>query len=209
MKALLLLAALAFLAPVVSASDKPIDRGVANAAQALAFDIAEYPEAEAADLYKFLHQAIYGPGHAIPDADAAASWLDRELEDLGPLLEAEQPCEVLGGSPILVRVNLRPFAAGGGDAAALLDAFVVTAGEIHGQPGQIGEAIEIVVRWLHSDGKKELADSLEHLGAKLESKSYPAIHHSEAYIEAYRPAYRVITSKRAATHGWCEPHVKR
>jgi hypothetical protein len=73
----------------------------------------------------------------------------------------------------------------------------------------MGEAIEIVVRWLHSDGEKELADSLGHLGAKLESKSYPAIHHSEAYIEAYRPAYRVITSARAATHGWCEPHVKR
>jgi hypothetical protein len=203
-KALPLLAAFALLAPVVSAADEPIDRGVANAAQALAFDIAEYPEAAAADLYKFLHQAIYGPGHAIPDPDAAARWLDRELEDLGPLLEGEPQCEVLGGSPILVRVNLRPFAAGGGDEAALLDAFVETAGEVHGDPGHMGEAIEIVVRWLRSDGQKELANSLGHLGAKLASNGYPAIHHSEAYVEAYRPAYRVITSARAAAHGWCE-----
>ena len=209
MKGLRLLATLMCLAPLASASDKPIDRGTANAVRSLAFDLAEHPEAAAEDLYKFLHQAIYGPGHAIPDQDAAAKWLDSELEDLGPLRVGEPPCEVLGGSPILVRVNLRPFAAGGGDAAALLDAFVATAGEVRGDPGHMGEAIEIVVKWLRSDGEKELADSLEHLGAKLASKGYPAIHHSETYIEAYHPAYRVITSKGAATHGWCVPHVKR
>ena len=209
MKALQLLVALLCFAPLAFASDKPIDRGTANAVRSLAFDLAEHPEAAAEDLYKFLHQAIYGPGHAIPDQDAAASWLDSEFEDLGPPRVGEPPCEVLGGSPILVRVNLRPFAAGGGDATALLDAFVATAGEIHGQPGQMREAIEIVVRWLHSDGEKELAEGLERLGGKLAPEGYPAIHHSEAYVEAYRPAYRVITSARAATHGWCVPHIKR
>ena len=203
MKALTLLAVLAFLAPVASASDKPIDRGTANAVQSLAFDLAEHPEAEVADLYKFLHQAIYGPGHAIPDPDAAARWLESELEDLGPPRLGEPSCEVLGGSPILVRVNLRPFATSGGDAGELLDAFVATAGEIHGQPGQMGEAIEIVVRWLRSDGEKKLAEGLERLGGKFAPEGYPAIHHSEAYIEAYRPAYRVVTSERAAAQGWC------
>ncbi len=191
------------LAPVAPASDKPIDRGTANAVQSLAFDLAEHPEAEAADVYKFLHQAIYGPGHAIPDPDAAARWLESELEDLGPARVGEPPCEVLGGSPILARVNLRPFATGGGDAGELLDAFVATAGEIHGQPGQMGEAIEIVIRWLRSDREKELAEGLERLGGKLAPEGYPAIHHSEAYIEAYRPAYRVVTSDSAAVHGWC------
>ena len=209
MKALPLLAALAFFVPAMSASDKPIDRGTANAVQSLAFDLAEHPEAEATDLYKFIHQAIYGPGHAIPDPDAAARWLDSELEELGPPRVGEPQCEVLGGSPILVRVNLRPFAASGDDAGELLDAFIATAGEIHGRPGQMGEAIEIVIRWLRSDGEKELADALERLDAELAAKNYPAIHHSEAYIEAYRPAYRVITSGRAAVHGWCMPHVKR
>ena len=203
MKALTLLTALMCFTQVVSGADKPIDKGVSNALRSLAFDLAEHPEAEAADLYKFLHQAIYGPGHAIPDPDAAARWLDRELEDLGPPLVGETACEVLGGQPILVRVNLRPFVAGGSDVTELLDAFVATAGEVRGDPGQIGEAIEIVARWLRSDGRKSLAGALERLGAELASKGYPAIHHSEAYVEAYRPAYRVITSVRAAAHGWC------
>jgi hypothetical protein len=199
-----LLAVLMCLAPAASASDKPIDRGVANAVRSLAFDFAEHPEAEATDLYKFLHQAIYGPGHAIPDPDAAARWLDRELEDLSSPLVGEAQCEVLGGRPILVRVNLRPFMAGCGDAAELVDAFVATAGEVRGDPGQMGEAIEIVVKWLRSDGWKNLADALERLDAELAPKGYPAVHHSEAYVEVYRPAYRVISSQRAAAHGWCE-----
>jgi len=204
MKALTLLAVLMCLAPAAAASDEPIDRGVANAVRSLAFDFAEHPEAEATDLYKFLHQAIYGPGHAIPDPDAAARWLDGELEHLGPPLVGEAQCEVLGGRPILVRVNLRPFMADGGDAAELVGAFVATAGEVRGDPGRMGEAIEIVVRWLRSDSRGNLADALERLDAELAPKGYPAIHHSEAYVEAYHPAYRVITSERAATHGWCE-----
>jgi len=199
----LLLTALICCAPMASASDKPIDRGTANAAQSLAFDLAEHPEAGAEDLYKFLHQALYGPGHAIPDPEVAADHLDRELADLGPPGEGEAPCEALGGSPILVRVNLRPFVAGGGDPEALLEAFVATAGEVRGDPGQISEAIKIVVSWLRSDGRENLADVLEHLGAEFAQQGYPAIHHSAAYVEAYHPAYRVITSKRAAAHGWC------
>jgi len=202
-KALTLLTALMCFTQVVSGADKPIDKGVSNALRSLAFDLAEHPEAEAADLYKFLHQAIYGPGHAILDPDAAARWLTREIEGLGLPLVGEAQCEVLGGRPILVRVNLRPFVTGGGDVTELLDAFVATAGEVRGDPGKMGEAIEIVVKWLRSDGRKNLAGALERLGAELAPKGYPAIHHSEAYVEAYRPAYRVITSKRAAAHGWC------
>ena len=140
---------------------------------------------------------------ALPDSDAAARWLTRELEELGPPLVGEVACEVLGGRPILVRVNLRPFVAGRGDAAKLVDAFVDTAGEISGDPGQMGEALEIVVKWLRSDGWENLAGALQRLGAELAPKDYPAIHHSDAYVVAYRPAYRVITSDRAAAHGWC------
>ena len=203
MKALTLLTALMCFTQVVSGADKPIDKGVSNALRSLAFDLAEHPEAEAADLYKFLHQAYFINPLTRTDPNAAARWLDRELEDLGLPLAGEAQCEVLGGRPILVRVNLRPFVTGGGDVTELLDAFVATAGEVRGDPGKMGEAIEIVVKWLRSDGWENLADALERLDAEFAPKGYPAIHHSEAYVETYRPAYRVITSERAAAHGWC------
>ena len=37
-----------------------------------------HPLAGAEDLYKFLHQAVFGPGHAISNRGAAAGWLGRK-----------------------------------------------------------------------------------------------------------------------------------
>ena len=48
--------------------------------------LGDHPLAGAEDLYKFLHQAVYGPGHAIPNSQAAADWMVRELA--GRLLES-------------------------------------------------------------------------------------------------------------------------
>ncbi len=185
------------------------DQSVSNAVESLAFDLADRPESEAADLYKFLHQAIFGPGHAIPDRTAAMSFMTDEIEGLGAPLPGEEPCRTLGGDPILVRVHLRPFVADGGDPEALVEAFVATAEQVHGSPNQMTEAIALVVKWLHSDRLQELATELEKLGRDLAKHDYPAIHHSAAYSEAYKPAYRVVAAGLAAPHGWCSATLER
>jgi hypothetical protein len=185
------------------------DQSVTNAVESLAFDLADRSDSEAADFYKFLHQAIFGPGHAIPDRAAAMSFLADELEGLGPPLPGEEPCRTLGGDPILVRVHLRPFVADGGDPEALVEAFVATAEQVHGSPNQMTEAIALAVKWLHSDRQKELATKIEKLGRDLAKQDYPAIHHSQAYIEAYKPAYRVVAAELAAPYGWCSESLKR
>jgi hypothetical protein len=201
----LLMAALGFVpGPAVAA-----DQSVTHAVESLAFDFADRPDSEAADLYKFLHQAIFGPGHAISDRAAAMSFLADEIEGLGAPLPGEEPCRTLGGDPILVRVHLRPFVAGGGDPEALIDAFVATANRVHGNLSQMSEAISLVVKWLHSDRQKQLATQLEKLGRDLAKQDYPVIHHSQAYIKAYKPAYRVVAAELAAPYGWCESSLER
>lgn len=180
------------------------DGAVTLTAEALAADLADHPDAQAEDIYKFLHQALFGPGHAVSDRTAAMDALARDIEGLGPPLPGEEPCRLLGGALRLIRVNLRPFVAGGGDPGKLLDAFVATAGDVHSEPRQMDETIEVVAKWLRSDDRKQLAGDLERLGRKLAEKGYPAIHHSETYREAYSPAYRVVSAERAAAHGWCE-----
>jgi hypothetical protein len=179
------------------------DTSVTNAVESLAADLAVQPASEAADLYKFLYQAIFGPGHAITDRAAAVKSLEDEIDGLGPPMPGEEPCLTLGGVPILVRVHLRPFVAAGGDPEALIDAFVATPAEVHGSPDQMTEAISLVVKWLHSSGQKELATQLEQLGRNLAAEGYPMTHHSPVYIEAYQPAYRVVAADLAAEHGWC------
>jgi hypothetical protein len=92
-----------------SEPEQPPIENVGTIMVAFGAHLDDHPLACADDLYKFLHQAVYGPGHAIPNREAAAAWMEREIENLDPPHEGESSCEVLGGEPPLVRVNLRPF----------------------------------------------------------------------------------------------------
>lgn len=171
--------------------------------------LEDHSFAGAEDLYKFLHQAVYGPGHAIPNREAAAGWLQRELEGLGPLLDDDPMCESLGGDPPLVRVNLRSFVADGGDPDLLLDAFVASANRERGDSHRMETVLSLATSYVQCAGRGELAPELKALSAEMAENGYPAIHHSEAYAEAYQPAYRVIEKAFAAEHGWCEETMKR
>ena len=207
MRRLALVAPAVVLALLISrpcaGSNPEATTGTSNAVQALAFDFARHPKAGADDLYKFLHQALFGPGHAIQDTAAAAAILRRELEGLGPPSAADRMCDTLGGNPILVRVNLRPFAAGDFDDKALIEAFAATANDVRGDPEQMDVALELVVDWLKTENRHDLANALHTRARELKKQGYPAIHHSAAYVEAYQPAYRVVAASLAAAHEWC------
>ena len=182
---------------------QPAVENVGSIMVAFGAHLDDHPLAGAEDLYKFLHQAVYGPGHAIPNREAAAVWMERETEELGPPLEGELPCEMLGGEPSLVRVNLRPFVERGGDVHLLLDAFVVSANLERGNSRRMAVVLSLAASYVQCAGRGELAPELKTLTTELSEKGYPAIHHSEAYVEAYEPAYRVIDEILAAEYGWC------
>ena len=206
MKALLLAAFIAAAAVTAAASDQRPEaaEGVGSIMMAFGTHLEEHPLARGDDLYKFLHQAVYGPGHAIPNLQAAAMYLDRELEDLGSPLEGEASCEILGGEPELVRVNLRPFVAAGGNPELLLDAFVASANTGRGNTERMQFVLRLAVSWLKCASRPDLSQDLEILAADLAENDYPAIHHSEDYREIYRPAYRVVAADIAEAHRWCE-----
>ena len=162
-----------------------------------------HPFAGADDLYKFLHQAVYGPGHAIPNREAAAQWLQREIEGIGTPLDDEVSCEALGGEPSLVRVNLRPFVANNDNPDLLLDAFVSSANFERGSSRRMKTVLNLATSYVQCAGRGELAPDLKALAADLAENGYPAIHHSKTYVEAYKPAYRVVGEALATEHGWC------
>jgi hypothetical protein len=187
-----------------SEPEQPALENVGNIMVAFGAHLETHPLAGAEDLYKFLHQAVLGPGHAIPNREATAAWMEREIEGLGPPLEGELPCEALGGEPPLVRVNLRPFVARGGDADFLLDAFVASANLERGSSRRMEVVLALAASYVQCAGRGELAPELKTVTAELAENGYPAIHHSQAYIEAYRPAYRVVDEALAARHTWCD-----
>ena len=150
-----------------------------------------HPEATAVDLYKLLHQAMAGPAHAVSDEEEARVALEREAADLEIGEAAEPLCEHLGGEPRMVRVHLRPYLAAGGDLQALAAAFVASASTPEDVSGRLARALEAAIARLAVD-RPQLASDLAKLQAELEAAGYPAVHHSRAFREAYRPAYRVL-----------------
>ena len=162
--------------------------------------IARYPRMEIADLYKLIHQSVFGSEHAVSDPEAARGWLTAEIarmnapdalpsEPGAPLDPAIDPISA-GGE--VARVHLRPFLARGGSAEALLAAFVETANEHHGSAGEFGAAWAIAESLAASGALPFSPDSVRAFGVALAAQGFPAVHHSEAYRRAYAPAYRVV-----------------
>ena len=64
--------------------------------RALAFHLADHPKSEAADLYKSLHQALFGPGHAIPDPEERQYFLNRPTSFVLPDEAVDRLREIAG-----------------------------------------------------------------------------------------------------------------
>lgn len=154
--------------------------------------LARYPAMEPADVYKLLYQGVLGPEHLVASPEAFAASLRAEygaqpLDEAEPLWEPVRPDGTLG------RVNLRPFKAGGGDVERLIAACLETAGRAWGTPAELRAAWAAFVeicragRWAAFSLAGVLA-----LSDRLAAEGYPPIHHSTAYRQAYRPAYRLL-----------------
>jgi hypothetical protein len=156
----------------------------------LAQHLVRYPLAGPEDVYKFVHQSVFGPAHFISDAQAARAYLEREVAGLGPGSEGEPLVEPL--SEVLVRVNLRPFVAAGGDRERLLAALVESAATVRGDAGLMRSRLAAAARLLEELGRRDDASRLRSLGEAAAGQGFPALHHSERYTQAYRPAYRVV-----------------
>ncbi len=153
--------------------------------------LRRYPEMQAADLYKLLHQAALGSEHAVRDEQAARDWLEHELAEMG-----DGPDDLLM-DPIspdgqILRVHLRPYLRAGKKPESLLRAFIQTANEWRGSFENLKE-YGATARRLAQAGTGSIRDEeIEAFFAKMEEQGFPAVHHSEIYERLYCPAYRVV-----------------
>jgi len=161
--------------------------------------LARYPQMQIADIYKLLHQAVFGPGHLIASKKAAREWLEHEAGRVSP--SAESPLvENVHPDAQIVRLHLRPYLALGGGLKPLLEAFVRSAEQVSGDAQQMAAWWQ-VFESLCSKGAL-CADVCEQREAALfgrvrAQEQWPAVHHSPAYYAVYQPAYRVLTATEA------------
>jgi hypothetical protein len=148
-----------------------------------------YPTMQAQDIYKLIYQGCLGAEHAVASPNHARNRLENEVAEMGEA-PPEPIIDPISANGKIIRINLRPYLEADGDLEVLLDAFIHTANDFHGE-------ISLVEKeWDAATQTCFLSTSvMDAFIQKLKERNYPAVHHSEAYKEHYRPAYRVVWQK--------------
>jgi len=187
------------LVPLLASAGVALPPGLA--AQAVACDeegweavvtdhFARYPLLGVEDVYKLLHQGVFGSEHAVPDLASAGAMLDEEIQTLATREGADEPLlEAIAPGGRVVRVHLRPYLAAGGDPEALLVAFLETAAAVRGDADELLCAAEVVER---VTGGIWSAGVWHAFVARMLTAGLPMMHHSEPFEAVHRPAYRVV-----------------
>ena len=159
--------------------------------QLLSAHLERYPAMQLDDIYKLLHQAALGPGHAVDNPAAARKRLDEELAALGEAPD-ELLQDVISPDGRLGRVHLRPYLASGGDPDALHRAFVETANSYPASLDKLAKFCGCLGDLAAAGGIPFAREEVLAYFGKIARDGYPVVHHSEAFRHAYHPAYRVI-----------------
>jgi hypothetical protein len=159
--------------------------------QLLSAHLARYPAMQLDDIYKLLHQAAMGPGHALDNPAAARKRLDKEIADLGEG-PAELLQDVISPDGRLGRVHLRPYLASGGNPDSLHRAFVETANNYPASPDKLAKFCGCLGDLAATGGIPFAREEVLSYFEKISRDGYPVVHHSAAFKAAYKPAYRVV-----------------
>lgn len=158
--------------------------------QILKTHAAAYPEMQPADVVKLIYQNEFGGGHLISDSGAALRYLRREYDTV-ERDPASLPAEKIGGG--MLRVNLAAITEEQVDK--LGEAFLQSAAEHKGEPERFLQKLEVLRRLTAGQVFAFDTGRLEAYLADYAAAGYPMVSHSDAYRQAYKPAYRVVLAR--------------
>ena len=149
-----------------------------------------YPQLQVEDVFKYLFQSAFGCEHLVSSEEKALAYIEREYETVSQT--ANSYIEPLDGEYSRVYLSclndgLKP--------ETLAKLFCLSAKKEENGRAALEEKIE-VAKELVASGK--LPIDQEAFAQKLavwQELGYPAVHHSNAFREAYKPAYRVIANR--------------
>ena len=159
----------------------------------LDWHLERYPLLRAQDVYKLVHQGVFGPGHIIESEEKARQALDQEFRDIRSrcCMQSVDRAEPLSPSGDVIRINLEPLREVDGAEEPVLEALVESASAVRGDPDTMRTRLQQAVEWC-AERLPEQAEDLEELAATAEADGFPVLHHSKVFLTAYRPAYRVV-----------------
>ncbi len=158
-----------------------------------------YPAMTILDVYKLLHQAVFGEGHAIPNRKAAREWLDHEAgfvvpDRASPLIESAHP------DGAVVRLHLGAYLGWKGNLAGLLDAHMRSSEVVRGDATMMARHWATFASMIGAGGAlvgRFEVRSVALMGRARAAEDWPSTPHSPAFITTYRPTYRVLIHDQA------------
>ncbi len=152
---------------------------------------AYYPKMAVCDAVKLLYQSAFGPGHALADEDTVLTRINREIASLPPKSDCTFPlvAEDIGSYARLMLTN-DPASPWVSHLVARL--FIHSAKSVSPSQEEFLRSLD-TLRRLCSEGV--FAFDMEALESYLSAyikAGMPAVSHSEAYRQAYAPAYRLM-----------------
>jgi hypothetical protein len=151
------------------------------------------PAFQVEDAYKWLYHATMGGDHAVSDDEGPRRWLEDEWAGLGAPKAGEKEVVSLRPDGKVVRVQLRPFKARGGDPEMLLAVFVASAQRFRPEREDFLREWRALGERLKDGRLSQIRyQDWRRLDRQAAREGYTAIHHSSAYEKAASPAYRVV-----------------
>ncbi len=154
----------------------------------------KYPESRITDVYKLLYQACMGPEHALTNCANVNTWLMQEWDSISKDSEEELYEDLSLHYPVF-RLNLRPAKAKNIEPSKISEIFFALANEFPKKPEVLVSVWDIVSEKIKG-GIINLPDAgdINKFNEFITARQYPAMHHSDEYAKAYKPAYRLVGS---------------
>ena len=151
-----------------------------------------YSKLQIEDIFKYIFQSAFGCEHLVSSESAALDYIKHEYES-SPKADMSV-IDRLDGT--YSRVHLS-YLNEGLRAETLARLFCLSAKKEPDAKALLEQGLE-VARQLIADGELPFAcEAFDTVLGEWRSQGYPAVHHSEAFQAAYRPAYRVIDNRYA------------
>lgn len=151
--------------------------------------LTAHPSMTAQDIAKLCYQAAHGAEHLLLNLDRARSYFMAEWEATAPdgSIPVSEPI-----SDRVARVNLAAWKAAGRTPEDLFDRFAATA-TVSGEGDTLLQAyLAEISTYLQTQGVSVSYEDWTAFLSWYDSQGRPAVHHSEAYREAEKPAYRIV-----------------
>jgi hypothetical protein len=148
----------------------------------------KYPLLQIQDIFKFLHQSVFGCSHLVTSSEEARKGIEEELKTVSP--DAPFEPEQLDGR--FCRLPLA-YINHGLDVKTFSAMFFLSAKEESDGEEALTEKLEIT-RDLITEGILPFdAAEFDSAVALWREQGFPAVRHSDRFKDAYSPAYRVIS----------------